>query len=280
MVVDDIRHAYGSVVHTTLACLLCLAGFPGSVIQLIVLATTAATIHMGGPEGVRETVARLLAGVAQGCPASAMVFCVVAEVRAFIALAQIPPCQGPRGPFNRLAYMDDTTWCLDTTSDLQRFGVRLQHAGLQTNLFSSAPEQSLVIASCTGFQVQFHPTPTYMGDSRMPIHQGPGYIRIVGRHLFPHVYHRVDKLKLFASTRRASRALAMVHLPSNYPSQMYNAVAGGQQRWQAGVSPPTYNSLRVGHQAAASVIHTLTRWHSLPSAQFFEPLESRASNKL
>ena len=81
-------------------------------------------------------------------------------------------------------------------------------------------------------------------------------------------------MKLFSASRRASRALAMVRLPSNYPYQMYGAVAGGQQRWQAGVRPPTYNSMRVADQTATSVLRTVTGWHTLPSAQFFQPLAS------
>ena len=107
-----------------------------------------------------------------------------------------------------------------------------------------------------------------MGGPRIPMHQGPGYVRVVGRHLFPHVYHKVDKTKLFSVSRRASRALAMVCLPSNYPYQMYGVVAGGQQRWQAGVHPPTYNSMRVADQTAASVLRMVTGWHTLPFAQF------------
>ena len=136
LVVDDVRHAYGSVVHATLAFLLRLAGFPNPVMQLLLLATTDGTIHMGGSGGVREAVARLLAGVAQGCLASAMVFCVVAEVWAFIALARVPPCCGLGGMFNRLGYMDDTTWCLDSEFDLPTFGANLHRDGSQTNVFS------------------------------------------------------------------------------------------------------------------------------------------------
>ena len=71
----------------------------------------------------------------------------------------------------------------------------------------------------------------------MPMHQGPRYGRIVGWHLFPHVYHQVDNVKLFGASRRVARAFAMVWVPSNYPGQMHSAVAGGQQRWQAGVRP-------------------------------------------
>ena len=64
----------------------------------------------------------------------------------------------------------------------------------------------------------------------------------------------------------------MVRLPSNYPYQMYGAVAGGQQRWQAGVRPPTYNSMRVAYRTAACVLRMVTGWHTLPSTRFFQPL--------
>ena len=166
LVVDDVCHAYGSVVHDTLRCLLRLAGFLEVVIDLLLLATTEATVHMGGSGGVTEAVARLLAGVAQGCPASAMVFFVVAEVRSFLALLRVAPCWGPGGPFNRLGYMDDTTWCIDSESNLPLFADNLQRVGLKTNLFSFGPKQLLVIASCEGFQVGFHPLSLYMGGSR------------------------------------------------------------------------------------------------------------------
>ena len=164
-------------------------------------------------------------------------------------MVHVPPCWGPRGPFNRLGYMDDTTWCIDSEDDLPVFADNLQRAGLLTNLFSSGPKQLLVIATYEGFQLTFRPHAVYiggvfrphavyMGGSRMLLYQGPGYIRLVSRHLFPHVYHKVDKTKLLSANRRASRVLAMVRLPANYPYQMYVAVAGGQQRWQAGARPP------------------------------------------
>ena len=138
--VDDVRHAYLSVVHDTLRCLLRLAGVLQVVMDLLLLATTKAIVHMGGSGGVTEALARLLAGVAQGCPASAMVFCVVAEVRAFLALLRVPPCWGPGGPFNGLGYMHDTMWCIDSEYDLPLFADNLQRAGLKTNLFSSVPK--------------------------------------------------------------------------------------------------------------------------------------------
>ena len=147
-----------------------------------------------------------------------------------------------------------------------------QKVGLLTNLFSSGRKQLLVVAAYEGFQVTFHPRSVYMGRSHMPVHQGPGYVCVVGRHLFPHVYHKVDKMKPFSASRQASGALAMVRLPSNYPYRMYSAIAGGQQRWKAGVRPPTYNSMRVADQTAAFVLRMVSGWHTLPPAQFFQPL--------
>ena len=113
--------------------------------------------------------------------------------------------------------MDDTTWCIDSEFDPPLFAGNLQRVGLRTKLFYSGPKQLLVVALCEDFQVSFHPALVYMGGSRMPVHQGSGYLRIVGRHLFPHVCYKVDKIKPFSAREGASRALAMVRLPSNYP---------------------------------------------------------------
>ena len=47
MVGDDVRHAYGSVVHDTLKFLMQVAGFPDAIVDFLLLATTSATMHMG-----------------------------------------------------------------------------------------------------------------------------------------------------------------------------------------------------------------------------------------
>ena len=146
LVVDDVRRVYGSVVHDTLQCLLRLVGFPAAVVDMLLLATTEATVHMGGSRGVSEALARLLAGLAQGYPASVMVFCVVAQARAFLALLQVP--------FNWLGYMNDTTWCIDSQSDLPVFADNLQKAGLQTNLFRVVPSSYWWLQPIKAFRVR------------------------------------------------------------------------------------------------------------------------------
>ena len=68
LVVDDVRHAYGFVVYDTLRCLLRVAGFPQVVLDLLLLATTKATVHMDGSGGVALTVrcGARLPGVSNG----------------------------------------------------------------------------------------------------------------------------------------------------------------------------------------------------------------------
>ena len=109
-----------------------------------------------------------------------MVFCVVALMRAYVTHLLVPPFSRPGGSFNRLGYMDDTRWCIDSESDPPLFADNLQWVGLCADLFYSGPKQSPLVALCEGFQVRFHPALVYMGRSRMPVHQRSGYMRIVG----------------------------------------------------------------------------------------------------
>ena len=130
----------------------------------------------------------------------------------------------------RSGYMGDTTRFIGSELELPIFADNLHNAGLLTNLFSLGPKQLLVVAAYEGFQVTFHPRSVYTGGSHMPLHQGPGCVRVAGRHRFPHIYYKVDKMNLFGASWRASRVLAMVRLPSYNPYQMCGVVARGQQR--------------------------------------------------
>ena len=57
--------------------ILLAAGFASPIAFVLVQAAITACIQMGGTKGVADTVAHLLAKLAQGCPASALVFCIV-----------------------------------------------------------------------------------------------------------------------------------------------------------------------------------------------------------
>ena len=97
IVVDDIHHAYGSVVHKSLEDILTAAGFASPMAFLLVTTAVTTYIRMAGSEGVAEAVARLVAGPAHGSPASAISFCVVNEIRAAVALANFSQPKSPGG---------------------------------------------------------------------------------------------------------------------------------------------------------------------------------------
>ena len=63
-------------------------------------------------------------------------------------------------------------------NDLPIFAANPHKAGLLMNVFLLGPKQLLVVASYEGFQLTFHPLAAFMGAFTMPIHQGPGYIRL------------------------------------------------------------------------------------------------------
>ena len=83
-----------------------------------------------------------------------------------------------------------------------------------------------------------HHLTVFMWASRMPINQGPGYICVVGRHILPHVYHKVDETKLFCASRKASRALATLCLPANYPPRCMPQWRVGNTVGMRGFNPP------------------------------------------
>ena len=66
---------------------------------------------------------------------------------------------------------------------------------------------------------------------------GTMYIRLLGRHAMPHIFHTNDFIKMMNASRRASIVLRYVKLPANYPILMYNASAGGAHKWLGGIRP-------------------------------------------
>ena len=85
LVVDDVRHACGSIRHSALRCLLRLDGFLEAVIDLLLLAARGHRVD----------------GWVQGCQRGA---CVLAGRSGTILSRSlgVPPCRGPGGSFNRL----------------------------------------------------------------------------------------------------------------------------------------------------------------------------------
>ena len=103
---------------------------------------------------------------------------------------------------------------------------------------------------------------------------GKMYIRLLGRHAMPHIFHTNDFIKMMNASRRASTVLRCIKLPANYPILMHNASAGGAHRWLGGIRPPSPGSMCLSDHPAASTLRATANWDLVPSALFLQPLEA------
>ena len=111
----------------------------------------------------------------------------------------------------------------------------------------------------------------------MPLHipEEGEYIRLLGRHALPHVFHRQDLGKLMASCCRAIAPVSMSTLPAHYPIHMYNAVAGGIQRWSSAICPPLPRAMCLANLPVASLLRDF--WNisaDFPRESFLQPVAS------
>ena len=81
LLLDDVIHAFGSVSHDTLLSSLTCAGVHPSLTDLILYVVRHLTPHMGRQQGVRLFRAMYEAGMGQGDPISALLYCLVNEIR-------------------------------------------------------------------------------------------------------------------------------------------------------------------------------------------------------
>ena len=235
-------------------------------------AAQKAKIFMGGEWGSSLAMATFLAGLAQGCPLSALVFCLTVQLRIALVVQHTTPVDSDAGPLSQVPYMDDVIYLPDTLREFRRMVGRLAPAGIQTHMHSSPLKAHGVAVIKQATAIQFQNPEIVFGGGPLHMMQPNDYIWLVGRHALPHVFHREDYIKLLSACRRASLALRQLKLPSHYPVLMYNAAGGGMQRWMSGVRPPAYGTHRVCDHAAASVIRSITRWHTLASAHFLQSI--------
>ena len=74
---------------------------------------------MGGTNGIEKALAKSRAGIAQGCPMSALLFCILLELSIRMVTHDIQALSAGCGHFGHVAYMDDTTYILDSILDIQ-----------------------------------------------------------------------------------------------------------------------------------------------------------------
>ena len=118
VVLDDVKHAFGSVQHDTMQVIQSLLCFPSQLANILMLAATGVNLHMGGRNGIAVAIAKFRAGIAQGCPMSALPFCIILELRIHMGLHNITPPVSSCATFGHVAYMDDTTYLLHSVPDV------------------------------------------------------------------------------------------------------------------------------------------------------------------
>ena len=229
---DDVRHAYGSINHNT----------------------EYLEVHLGGADGRSPSSSYLGTGTGQGCPVSGMMCCIYGEVRGHEACSHVPPAETPAGRLNRVLLMDDTQWLPGDRGHLPTLTRGFGRAGRLTNLHSDPTKTVLVGTEMRDGRVHFLTDTVYLNGHPIRCATGQDYVRILGRHALPHLYHPVDSKRLFSGTRSACRALRAPRLPAHYPLAMFVAKCHGTVNWFTSVRPPSYRAMRVLDAMAASAL--------------------------
>ena len=98
------------------------------------------------------------------------------------------------------------------------------------------------------------------------------YVRVLGRHALPQLFHPIDSRRLFSGTRAACRALRAPGLPAHYPLAMFVAKCHGTVNWFTSVRPPSYGAMRVVDAMASSAMRATAGWALTASAHFLREI--------
>ena len=104
--------------HDTLRSSLLSTGVHPSLTGLILYAVQHLTLHMGGHQGVRLFWAMYEAGMGQGDPISALLCCLVNEIRVQPVLQLASLTDTPGGSLRNLGWIDDSWWIGMSHSDI------------------------------------------------------------------------------------------------------------------------------------------------------------------
>ena len=73
-----------------------------------------------------------------------------------------------------------------------------------THLHTSTVKLLVAVTRRQGLQVIFDRPDILAGGSAAPMADGKTYIRLLGRHAMPHIFHSNDFIKMMNTSRRAS----------------------------------------------------------------------------
>ena len=275
LLLDDVVHAFGSVSHNTPRSCLLSAGVQPSLTELILYDVQHMTVHMGEHQGVPLFRAMYEAGMGEGAPISALLYGLVNEIRVQRVLQLDGLADTRGGPLRKLGWIDDPSWIGTAHNDIQCVASGLPIAGNLTNRFSDATKTVGWGTALRGQRVIFGRQPIHVSSMPRRIPEEGEYIRLLGRHTFPNVLHGQDLRKLMASCCRAVAPVSMGTLPAHYPIHMYNAVAGGIQRWSSTIRPPLPRAMSLANLPVASLLRNF--WNisaAHPPELFLQPVAS------
>ena len=211
----------------------------------------------------------------QGDPISALLCCLVNEIRVQLVLQYAGLTDTPRGPLTNLGWIKDSSWIGTSHTYIQHVASRLPIAGNFTNLFSDAMKTVGFGTTLQSRRVIFGRQPIQFSGMPLRILENIEYIRLLGRNALPNVFHRKDLRKLMASCRRAIAPVSISTLPAHYQIHMYNAVAGGIQRWSSAIRPPLPRAMRLANLPAASLLRNFWNISAVsPPESFLQPVAS------
>ena len=197
------------------------------------------------------------AGLGQGCPLSALLFCLALAVRVCFVEKGVGCISLPAGQLRTVNWMDDSTGLALSSADCQKILTLMERAGQATNLFSDSGKLRAFGVNDNGGVSQFHSAPLRMYGAPVQTHNSGNYIRVLGRHLVPNIFHKEELRRLMISGRRAAAAVRVGSLPANYPILMYTARAGGFHRWLGGIRPPIASVCRLGDIPVAGNLRSI-----------------------
>ena len=123
---------------------------------------------------------------------SALLFCILLELKVCMVLHDIPKPQSKCRDFGHVAYMDDTTYFLDQVTDIQQLLLNLYQTGLMTHLHTSTVKLLVAVTRRQGLQVIFDKPDILAGGGTTPMADGKMYIRLAIR--FSHqLLHKNDE---------------------------------------------------------------------------------------
>ena len=105
---------------------------------------------------------------------------------------------------------------------------------------------------------------------------GQDYVRVLGRHALPHLFHPVNSRRLFSGARTACGALRAPKILAHYPLAMFIAKCHGTVDWFTSVRPPSYGAMRVLDAMAASALRATAGWALSASAHFLREIPEGA----